>query len=124
MATKASNRSACITSSTESAMTSRETSDARIPSCPIEIPSDTAIVAKVRPTPPAAATPVLALLDSSGPVRLQGVTSLPAETTPTWGLAKSSSVSPTARSMARAPALDAPSVTSWDLILSVMGTGS
>ncbi len=34
-----SRRSACITVSTESAMTSRETSDARIPSWPIEMPS-------------------------------------------------------------------------------------
>lgn len=42
--TSASNRSACITHSTESAMISLLTSEARIPSWPIEIPSDTAIV--------------------------------------------------------------------------------
>ena len=41
--TSASNRSACIMVSTESAMISRLTSDARIPSCPIEMPSDTAM---------------------------------------------------------------------------------
>src|SRR6059058_1454871 len=41
--TRASMRSACITVSTESAMTSRLTSEARMPSCPIEMPSDTAI---------------------------------------------------------------------------------
>jgi hypothetical protein len=85
------------------------------------MPSETAIVEKTKPTPPADATPVLACLDSSGPVRLQGVTSFPAETTPTWGLPKSSSVRPTARNIALAPALAAPSVTSWDLIFCVIG---
>jgi hypothetical protein len=42
--TRASKRSACMTVSTESAMTSRLTSEARMPSWPIEMPSDTAIV--------------------------------------------------------------------------------
>ena len=44
MPTSPSNRSACITSSTESAITSRLISDAFIPSCPIAMPSETAIV--------------------------------------------------------------------------------
>src|SRR3954465_9737541 len=42
--TEPSSRSANITVSTESAMTSRETSEARIPSCPMEMPSETEIV--------------------------------------------------------------------------------
>ena len=42
--TMPSNRSACITSSTESAMTSRLISDAFMPSWPIAMPSETAIV--------------------------------------------------------------------------------
>ena len=42
--TMASKRSACITVSTESAITSRETNDARMPSWPIEMPSETAMV--------------------------------------------------------------------------------
>ena len=42
--TRPSKRSACITSSTESAMTSRLISDAFIPSWPIAMPSETAIV--------------------------------------------------------------------------------
>src|SRR5918994_7303592 len=88
----------------------------------MEMPSETAIVEMTRPTPPAVATPLLACSDNSGPVTLHGVTSLPADTTPTCGLAKSSSVSPTARSMARAPALAAPSVTSVDLVLVVIAT--
>ncbi len=42
--TSPSNRSACITSSTESAMTSRLINDAFMPSCPMAIPSETEIV--------------------------------------------------------------------------------
>ena len=42
--TSASSRSACMTVSTESAMTSRDTSEARMPSWPIEMPSLTAMV--------------------------------------------------------------------------------
>ena len=42
--TNASKRSACITVSTESAITSRLTRLARMPSCPMEMPSDTAMV--------------------------------------------------------------------------------
>ena len=42
--TRPSMRSACMTVSTESAMTSRDTSEARMPSWPIEMPSDTAMV--------------------------------------------------------------------------------
>ena len=110
--TRASNRSACTISSTESAITSRETSEARIPSWPIEMPSETAMVANANPTPPPTRTPSLARSARTGPVTLQGVTSLPAETTPTCGLVKSSSERPTARNMARAPARAGPSVTS------------
>jgi len=42
--TEPSRRSAIITVSTESAMTSRDTSEKCMPSCPIEMPSDTEIV--------------------------------------------------------------------------------
>ena len=77
-------------------------------------------MANVRPTPPASMTPSLAAAASSGPLRLQGVTSLPADTTPTCGLEKSSSLRPTARSIALAAALAGPSVTSWEWILGVM----
>ena len=78
-----SNLSACITSSTESEITSRETKDALIPSCPIDIPSDTAIVEKISPAEISPLTPFFACSESSGPVKLHGVTSLPAETIPT-----------------------------------------
>ena len=43
---------------------------------------------------------------------MQGVTSFQDEATPIWGFSKSSSVKPTARSIDRAGARSAPSVTS------------
>src|SRR3954471_10355162 len=48
--TEPSSRSANITVSTESAMTSRLTSEARMPSWPIEMPSETEVVANPRGT--------------------------------------------------------------------------
>ena len=54
-------RSRCprATSSIESAITSRETSDARMPSVPIETPSETAIVLNSIGVPPASRMPAL-----------------------------------------------------------------
>ena len=78
-----SNLSACITNSTESAITSLETNEALIPSWPIEIPSETAIVENINPAESAPFTPSFAKFDNSGPVKLHGVTSFPAETIPT-----------------------------------------
>ena len=74
----------------------------------------------MKPVPPDSTIPLFAFLASSGPVRLHGVTSLPADTTPTCTFEKSSSDKPTARSIALAPALAGPSVTSWDLILLII----
>ena len=110
--TIASNRSACMTVSTLSAMTSRDTSEARMPSWPIEMPSETAIVVNSIGKPPAAWTPSFASRASRASGRLQGVTSFQEEATPTCGLPKSCSVMPTARSIARAGARSKPSVTS------------
>ena len=76
-----------------------------MPSCPMEMPSDTAMVTNSSGNPPAARTPSLARLASRSSGRLQGVTSFQDLATPTWGLPKSSSVIPTARSMARAGGL-------------------
>ena len=92
-------------------MTSRLTSEARMPSWPIEMPSLTAMVVNSIGKPPAARTPSLARLASRSSGRLQGVTSFHDDATPTWGLSQSSSVMPTARSIARAPARSNPSVT-------------
>ena len=110
--TRPSKRSACATSSTESAITSRLTSDARMPSCPIEMPSDTAIVVYSTGTAPASRAPTFAAAARRFRWTLQGVTSFQDEATPTCGLLKSSSVKPTARSIARAGARSGPSVTS------------
>ena len=110
--TRPSNRSACMTVSTESAMTSRLTSEARMPSWPMEIPSDTAMVTNSSGNPPASRTPSLARLANRSRGRLHGVTSFHDDATPIWGLSQSSSVIPTARSMARAGARVGPSVTS------------
>ncbi len=110
--TRPSNRSACMTVSTESAMISRLTREARMPSCPIEMPSDTAMVTNSKGNPPASRTPSLARLANRSRGRLHGVTSFHDDATPICGLSQSSSVIPTARNMARAGALVGPSVTS------------
>ena len=93
-------------------MTSRETSEARMPSWPIEMPSETEIVPNSIGKPPAARTPSLAALASRASDRLHGVISFHDEAMPTCGLSTSSSVMPTARSIARAGARRSPSVTS------------
>ncbi len=67
-------------------MTSRLTSEARMPSWPIEMPSDTAMVTNSMGNPPAARTPSLARLASRSSGRLQGVTSFHDEATADLGL--------------------------------------
>src|SRR5579875_4149954 len=110
--TMASKRSACIIVSTESAITSRLTRDARIPSPPIDIPSETAMVTNSIGKPPAWRTPSFACLARRSRDMLQGVTSFHDDATATCGLSQSSSVMPIARSIARAGARSNPSVTS------------
>ncbi len=110
--TMASKRSACMTVSTESAMTSRETSEACMPSCPIEIPSETAIVTNSNGRPPPSRTATLARLASRSRGKLHGVTSFQLDATPIWGLVMSSSLRPIARNMALAGARPLPIVTS------------
>ena len=119
--TRPSKRSACITASTESAMISRLTSDARMPSWPIEMPSDTAMVMNSIGKPPASRTPTLERLASRSSGMLQGVTSFHDDATATCGLSQSSSVMPIARSIARAGARLGPSVTSR--LRGLMSTG-
>ena len=107
-----SSRSACITASTESAMTSRLTSEKCMPSCPMEMPSDTEMVPNCMGNPPAACTPSLAAVASRANDKLHGVISFHEDAIPIWGLAKSVSPMPTARNMPRAAARSSPSVTS------------
>ena len=77
-----SRRSACMTTSTESAITSRDTREKCIPSWPMEIPSDIEMVPNCIGKPPARATPTLAALASRSSERLQGVSSFQLEPMP------------------------------------------
>ncbi len=93
-------------------MTSRDTSDERMPSWPIEMPSETAMVTNSKGTPPASRTAALVRWASRSSGRLHGVTSFQLDATPIWGLVMSSSLRPIARSIARAGARSLPRVTS------------
>ena len=117
MATSASKASATTMSSTESAMISRLTRDAFIPSWPMAIASLTAIVVNWIGVPFPARTPCLTSLASTSRWRLQGVTSFHEDATPTSGLRRSSSPSPVARSIARWGARSGPSVTCRERVL-------
>ena len=109
IATTPSSRWPRTTSSMESAMTSRLMRDAFMPSVPIAMPSETAMVLNSMGTPPAARTPCLTFSDRRRRWKLQGMTSIQVLATPIRGLRKSSSVRPVARSMARAGARSGPS---------------
>src|SRR4051794_27553921 len=76
------------------------------------MPSETEMVPNSSATAPAARTPSFARLASLSSERLHGVISFHDDATPICGLSQSSSVSPTARSIARAGARSIPSGTS------------
>ena len=76
MHTSPSSRWPRATSSIESAITSRLTSEARIPSVPIDTPSDTAIVLNSIGVPPAARMPSLTRSASSRWLKLHGIVSI------------------------------------------------
>src|SRR3954469_1376854 len=78
----------------------------------MEMPSETEMVPNSSATAPAARTPSFARLANLSSERLHGVISFHEDATPIFGLSQSSSVRPTARSMARAGARSIPSVTS------------
>ena len=103
--------SAKVIVSMESAMTSRLTSEAFIPSVPMEMPSLTVMVPNMKGMLPESRTPSFTLSAMRVRWTLQGVTSLARLPTATNGLSMSSSVSPTALSMDLAGALWGPSVT-------------
>src|SRR5438874_1325300 len=108
--TRPSKRWPRVTSSIESAITSRLTSEAFIPSVPIETPSDTAMVLNSIGVPPAARIPAFTFSARRRWLKLQGMVSIQLCPTPISGLLRSSRVKPIARSMARAPARSSPSV--------------
>ena len=101
-ATTASKRCPRVTSSIESAITSRLTSEAFMPSVPIEMPSDTATVLNSIGVPPAARMPSFTFADRRRRWKLHGITSIQVLATPISGFARSSSVRPMALNMARA----------------------
>ena len=102
--TSASKSCAWVISSIESAITSRETSDARMPGVPCDWLSETAIVLNGSGTPPASATPAQTWRDSSSWLRLQGIVPVHVEQTPTIGPSSRVGSIPSARKCARAPA--------------------
>ena len=108
--TSPSNRCPRATSSIESAIVSRETSEARMPDVPIETPSETAIVLNSIGVAPASRMPRFTCGASARWLRLHGIVSIHVVQTPITGWARSSSVKPTAFSIARAPARSGPSV--------------
>src|SRR6266545_8377518 len=82
-----------------------------MPTCPIEMPSETLIVPNSSGYLPAACTPSLTAFASRSRDRLHGVISFQMDPTPICGLAQSASPMPTARSMPRDPVASSPSVT-------------
>ncbi len=90
--TSASKQCALATSSIESATTSRDTSDARIPAVPIVIPSEIAIVFSSIGVPPAARTPSFTFAASTLLLKLHGIVSIHECATPTIGFARSSAL--------------------------------
>ncbi len=90
--TSASKACALATSSIESATSSRETSDARIPAVPIVMPSEIAIVLSSIGVPPAARIPSFTFAASTRLLKLHGIVSIHECATPTIGFARSSAV--------------------------------
>ena len=106
-----------VASSIESAMTSRLTSEPRMPSTPIVTPSETEIVLNSIGVPPASRMPCLTFCASARWLKLHGIVSIHVVATPTNGRAMSSSVKPIALSIARAAARSGPSVMTAELRL-------
>ena len=110
MQTTASNSWPRQTNSMESAMTSRLTSEARMPSVPMVSPSLMAIVLNSMGVPPAARMPSFTLVERRRRWKLQGIVSIQVLATPMRGLARSASENPMALNMAREGARSRPSV--------------
>jgi hypothetical protein len=104
----ASKSCACVISSIESAITSRDTSDARMPGVPCVWLSDTAMVLNSSGTPPAASTAAAACPASSRWVMLHGIVPVHVEAMPTTAPSSRSGSIPMARKCARAPARSTP----------------
>ena len=108
--TSASNRLPRVTSSIESAITSRLTSEVRMPAEPIVMPSEIDTVLNSIGVPPAARMPSFTDTASSRRWKLHGPISIQVFATPTTGPARSFREKPEANSIARAAARLGPSV--------------
>ena len=84
------------TNSIESAMISRLTSEVRIPSVPMVMPSEMAMVLNSTGVPPAARTPIFTCSEMPRRWELQGIISIQVLAMPMSGLRRSSSVNPMA----------------------------
>src|SRR5262245_1068289 len=111
---------ALITVSIESAIRSRDWSEKLMPCVPIEIASDTPTVKKRSPTRPAAFTPSRTASASAPRWTLHGLPSYHIAAIPTCGLCRSSSVSPTAWSIAWEAPCAFSSVTRALILLSLL----
>ena len=98
-------------------MTSRLTSEPRMPSTPIVTPSETETVLNSIGVPPASRMPCLTFCASARWLKLHGIVSIHVVATPMNGRAMSSSVKPIALSIARAAARSGPSVMTAELRL-------
>src|SRR5216683_1282383 len=123
-ATTASNRCERQTSSIESAITSRLTSDPFMPSVPITTPSLTEMVLNSIGVAPAARMPSFTRCARLRRWKLHGIVSVQVCATATSGRARSSVVNPIALSIARAGARSGPSVSVRLLCRSSWGMGS
>ena len=123
-ATTASKRCERQTSSIESAITSRLTSEPFIPSVPITTPSLTEMVLNSIGVAPAARMPSFTRCARLRRWKLHGIVSVQVCATATRGRASSSVVNPIALSIARAGARSGPSVSVRLLCRSSWGMGS
>ena len=106
--TTASKSCAWTISSIESAITSRETSEARMPGVACDWLSETAIVLNSSATPPAASTAAATPAASRRWLRLHGIVPVHVEAMPTIGPSSRSGSIPIDRKCERAPARPAP----------------
>ena len=90
IATSASKRWRAATSSIESAISSRETSEVCMPQVPIVMPSEIAIVLSSIGVPPAARMPSLTFAASARRWKLHGIVSIHGAATPMIGFARAS----------------------------------
>ena len=101
-------------------MTSREGKEKRIPGVPIEMPSLTPMVLKIKPTISCSGMPFFICVDKSLRCILHGFPSYPVLAIPIKGFWKSSSVRPMACNIACAAGWVGSCVTRWLYLVSLL----